>query len=365
MKAERLALGTVRPLTLGVIYDLWQSTIYPEPIDDHRIVRYGTVGIRETNLKIRGEMTTLLSGKIKGIIPALPTPLTDDGRVDEQGLATLINYVIEGGVHGIWVLGSSGEFPSFSAEERRRIIEVAVSTARNASRKVFVMVGLTDNDVRTVIRYAEDASSIGADACFVSLPFYFALDPVAALCYFTELAAACHLPLIIYDNPTATGVKLSAKDYYGLLSVPNILGLKDSSSDFARFQDLILTLGPRCRWTFLQGDERLVGASLLCGSNGSVAALASIAPSLFVNMYECAIKKNVDGVVELQTKVLSLIRLLDLNGDSSDGMFFAGLKAALQVLGISGRTVAKPFRTLPEGEMVQIERILRDCGVLS
>ena len=310
-------------------------------------------------------MATPLSGKINGVIPALPTPLTSDGRVDEQGLAKLINYVIDRGVHGIWVLGSSGEFPSLFPEERRQIIEVAVNTVKNASRQISVIAGLADNNVRSVIRYAEEAFSIGADACFTMLPFYFKLDPLAATAYFSDLAAASPLPLILYDNPSVTRVKLSLKHYCELLSSPNIIGLKDSSSDFIGFQDLILTLGPRCGWTFLQGDERLVGSSLLCGADGVVAALASIAPSLFVNLYECAVKRDVTGVLELQTKVSLLGKLLDLNGDMSDGMFFAGLKAALEALGISGRTVGKPFRSLSESEMTQVEKLLRDCGVLS
>ena len=308
-------------------------------------------------------MTGLLSEIGRGVIPALLTPLTENGAVDDLGLQKLIGYVVESGVHNLWVLGSSGEFPALSSQERRQVVEVAVDTAKDAPRRVPVLVGVGDNNVRNVIRYAEEAFSAGADACFTMLPFYFCVNSQEAIRYFREVATASPLPLILYDNPTTTKVKLSAAVYQELADCSSIIGLKESSGDFVRFQNLLVTLRGRTSWKFLQGDERLVGSSLLWGADGVVATLASIAPALLVKLYESARKGDPESVFELQKRVLCLGRLFQLEGEATDGSFFAGVKAALQVLGISGRTVTKPFRALPEEKMVEVERILRECEV--
>jgi 4-hydroxy-tetrahydrodipicolinate synthase len=309
----------------------------------------------------KGKMRGLLSEIGRGVIPALPTPLTQNGNVDDQGLQKLVGYVVENGAHNLWVLGSSGEFPALSSQERRQVVDVAVNTVKSIPRRVPVLVGVGDNDVRNVIRYAEEAFAIGADACFTMLPFYFCLNSQEAIRYFREIATASPLPVILYDNPTTTKIKLSVAAYQELADCPNIIGLKESSGDFIRFQNLLVTLRGRTSWKFLQGDERLVGPSLLWGADGVVASLASIAPALFVNLYESARKGDSKSVFDLQKRVLSLAKLFELDGVATDGTFFAGVKAALQVLGISGRTVTKPFRALPEKKMVEVEEILRDC----
>jgi 4-hydroxy-tetrahydrodipicolinate synthase len=309
-------------------------------------------------------MTVSGSVKIEGVIPALLTPLTEDGRVDDQALGKLVRYVVERGVHGLWVLGSSGEFPALCPEERRQVVEVVVAAARNSPRKVPVIVGLGENDVRRVIHYAEEASSIGADACSTILPFFFAVDAQEARNHFEGIAKSSPLPLILYDNPSATKVKLDAEAYRELAESRNIIGLKESSGDFVRFQNLLVTLRPGTSWKFLQGDERLAGPSLLLGADGLVATLAGIAPTLFTRLYKSATDEDAKSVFELQKKVLLLGKLFELTGQATDGAFFAGVKAALQVLGIGGRTVTKPFRSLPENKMVEVEEILRSSGVV-
>src|SRR5579859_7711979 len=113
----------------------------------------------------------------------------------------------------------------------------------------------------------------------------------------------------------------------------------------------------------LQGIDQLVGASFIMGADGTIAALASIAPALFVQMYNAARKKDLANVVDLQSQVLKLCRLYSIAADGTDGAFFAGMKSALQVLGISGRTVSRPFQEMPQEKMAEVERLLQQCGI--
>lgn len=297
----------------------------------------------------------LTSQRIRGVLSALPTPLTDDGKVDVQGLERLVAHVIDGGVHGLWVLGSSGEFPALSPEERKMVIDVIVSVT---ARRVPVVVGLGSNDARAVIRSAEEAHCSGADACFVVLPYYFVADPEEAVGLFSFFAHTSPLPLILYDNPFSTKTKLDAASYLQLADCPNIVALKDSSSDFVRFEHLLIALREKTSWKLLQGDERLVGASILLGSDGTVAALASVAPRLFVKLYEAAAAGNVETAWSLQKKAIALGKLFELKGQPTDGAFFAGMKAGLQVLGICGGQVSRPFSPMPAEKMPAVEELL-------
>src|SRR5579862_3374090 len=171
---------------------------------------------------------------ITGILPALPTPMTPRGEVDAKGLERLIEHVIRGGVHALWVLGSTSEFPALSPEGRKLVVDIASQTA---NRRVPMMVGVIDNDARKIIANAAAAKSAGATACFLTLPYYFIVDQREAVRHIREIAAECPLPIILYDNPPSTGIKLTVDTLAAMAEAPNLIGLKDSTCDFIRFQN--------------------------------------------------------------------------------------------------------------------------------
>jgi 4-hydroxy-tetrahydrodipicolinate synthase len=155
-----------------------------------------------------------------------------------------------------------------------------------------------------------------------------------------------------------TKTKLDAAAYLELADCPNIVALKDSSSDFVRFETLLSQVQAQTSWRILQGDERLVGASVLWGADGTVAALASVAPALFVKLFEAAASGDAGSAWELQKKAMALGRLFELKGQPTDGAFFAGLKGGLQVLGICGNAVSSPFSPMPADRMPAVEKLL-------
>jgi dihydrodipicolinate synthase/N-acetylneuraminate lyase len=291
-----------------------------------------------------------------GIFPALPTPMKSGGEVDVRGLEALVDYVIKGGVHGLWVLGSTSEFPVLSAADRKLITDVTLTCAGG---RIPVIIGAIDNDVRKIIANAEAAHSAGAAACFITLPFYFIVDQPEAIRFVREIAQNAPLPIVLYDNPPSTQIRLTVETLLEMSGSNNLVAFKDSSSDFVRFQISLLMMGNERSLKMFQGIDQLVAASLMMGGDGAIVALASVAPRLFVKLYAAAKAHDPGTSVDLQNQILQLCTLYSLAGQSTDGAFFAGVKAALEVLGICGRTVSQPFQEMPKNKMREVERLLR------
>lgn len=296
--------------------------------------------------------------KIEGVIPALPTPFTSNGQLDEIGLSKLVQHVIAGGVHGLWVLGSTSEFPSLNGTQRATIVQICVE---NAAGRIPVIVGVGDLDERVIIKNAEGAKRAGASACFTTLPYYYTLDSAESLQYLHRIASAVPLPLVFYDNPFSTNVRLGHDAMLEVASIPNLIAIKESSGDFRRFIEVAQILAGGSTASLLQGIEQLAGPSLLLGgARGIIVALASVVPRLFVELYEAALAADVARLRGLQRRVLRLCRLYEVKGAATDGAFFAGLKAALEVIGVCARYTASPFAAMPPEKMKDVEEILAE-----
>ncbi len=297
---------------------------------------------------------------VRGVLPALLTPLTSGYDVDVPALERLVDRVLAGGVHGLWLLGSTGEFTALSPVQRDHVIDVAV---RGTAGRVPVIVGVADNNLRTVLASLDRAAELGANGAFVLLPFYFCVDEQEAEAYFDRIVRDSPLPILIYDNPACTRVKLPTQVLSRIAAQAGILGIKDSSGDFIRFEQFAAS-AESGGWRLLQGDERLAGASVLLGGHGLVAALANIAPRLFVDLYEAARGGDISRVKALQRRIHELLAVFEIKSGPTDGSFFAGLKAALQVMGIAGRTVSPPFAPMPDEKMDRVRELLVKCEIL-
>lgn len=300
-----------------------------------------------------------MTNPIGGIWPALPTPLTEEARLDEKGLQKLVRHVLDGGVRGLWALGSTAEFPALDERERRVIIDIC---KQEANGKVPVIVGITDLDFATILRRAEQAAGAGADACFATLPYYYTLDFGESVQYLKKLAKASPLPFVFYDNPFSTNVRFDAAGMLEIASIPNLVAIKDSAGDFRRFLEVTNSISNDSNCVLLQGLDQLVGPSLLLTeAPGAITALASIMPTLFVQLFHAAESNDLSGFKSNQKRVLALCRLYEVMGAPTDGAFFAGVKAALEVLGICGRQVAYPFEAMPADKMPEVEAVLASC----
>jgi 4-hydroxy-tetrahydrodipicolinate synthase len=173
-----------------------------------------------------------------GIIPALVTPLTQQDELNIPALRKLTRYVIDNGVHGVFAIGSQGEFWAFSAEEKQKVWEVVVE---ETNQRVPVYAGSAAVTTREAIALTQRAEKVGVDAVSVLTPFFINPNEEELYEHYRAIAAATRLPVILYTNPDRTGVKLSTGLVSRLAKIENIVGIKDSSGDLTLSSDYIRT----------------------------------------------------------------------------------------------------------------------------
>ncbi|MDF1656758.1 MAG: dihydrodipicolinate synthase family protein, partial [Verrucomicrobiales bacterium] len=240
----------------------------------------------------------------EGIIPPMITPLTDRDTLDREGLERVIERMIDGGVSGIFALGTTGEAPSLSYRLRRELVE---HTCKIANGRVPVLVGITDTSLVESARLAQDVVDYGAAAVVTSAPFYFPAGQPELREYLEHLLPELPLPLMLYNMPALTKIVFQKEVVSWALSQEKIIGLKDSSGDLTYFKrSLALAKAQRPDWSLLVGPEELLGEVVLMGGQGGVNGGAILHPRLYVDLYEAAKANNLVEVRRLSDLVLAL-----------------------------------------------------------
>ena len=272
---------------------------------------------------------------LSGIIPPLVTPLQADESVDEPAMRRLVQHVLRGGVHGLFVMGTTGEFAALADSERRRAIEVVVDEAKG---KVPVIAGVGDSSTRRALARVVEAQEAGVDGLVAILPYYHGVNTMdEAKAHFEIIAKASSVPVMLYNIPQKIGTSLTVDVIADLREVPQIVGIKDSSEDFGRFLAIIRMESAAFR--VFQGSEIQGAASLLMGAHGCVPGMANLAPKLWVQLYEAAREGNLEQVRELHRAAADLNRIYWFEGTSPVG----GLKAALEMIGVCQAYPARPM----------------------
>jgi 4-hydroxy-tetrahydrodipicolinate synthase len=298
---------------------------------------------------------------IRGIIPPLATPLTKADELDCGGLERLIEHVIGGGVHGLFLLGTCGEGPSLSYRLRRQVVE---NVCRQVDGRVPVLVSITDTSLAESLAAARHAAEAGADAVVLAPPFYYPIDQAALVAYVLQVVEATPLPIVLYNMPSLTKIAFEPASVRRLMQEEAIVGLKDSSGDLDYFQKIRQLCTPRPDWTLLMGPEHLLARSLELGGDGGVSGGANIFPQLFVQIYEAATAKQQDVLRHLVDKVDRLGQIYQF-GPLTASSVIKGLKSGLAALGICGNCVAPPLESHTADEQQQVADVLRSLGVRS
>ena len=290
---------------------------------------------------------------VKGIIPAMVTPLDQDEKLDESGIREVINYLIESGIHGIFVCGSQGESYAFSEDERKRIIELAVDEVNG---RVPVYAGTGSTTTKATIDLSRYALDVGADAVTLVTPYFIRPSQDELYMHYKRVAESVDIPVMIYNNPGRTNVNLEAETVKRLAEIDNIVGIKDSSGDLTLTAQYIM----ECPDDFavLAGRDSLILATLLYGGKGAVAATANVAPRLVVGIYENFIKGDLEKARELQFKLLPLRLAFSL------GTFPVVVKEAMNLLGKPSGPAKGPVSSLPEEKRAKLKSLLEELDLL-
>ena len=221
----------------------------------------------------------------RGIYPPMVTPLLDRDTLDAAGLERLIEHILGGGVHGLFILGTTGEAPSLSYRLRRELIE---RTCRQVRSRAPVLVGITDTAFVESVSLARYAADMGAQAVVLAPPYYFPAGQVELVEYVRHLVAELPLPVFLYNMPMMTKVVIETETIRQLMDQQRIIGVKDSSGDLAYFDRLLKVAKGRPDWSVLVGPEDLLAETVQRGGHGGVNGGANLLPRLFVDLYDAA-----------------------------------------------------------------------------
>ena len=262
--------------------------------------------------------------ELRGVWPALATPLSRDEEIDRAGLARVTEYCLEGGVYGVVVLGSTGEFPAMTESMRVTAIATVVEAV---DRRVPVVAGCGESGTKRTVHQVKALDGSGVQAALVALPFYYPLDQPAVRRYYEAVADVSPLPVVLYNFPQMTKISIAPDTLGSLADHPNIVGVKDSSGDFVGLQNyLAATVGKE--FSVMCGNPALGLAAYVHGANGGIFAGASLAPALCVQVFAAFVDGDLTTAAELQRKTTTIARMGQFGSNS------AVIKVGLQRLGI-------------------------------
>ena len=289
----------------------------------------------------------------KGIIPAMVTPLTSDGKINVPSLRKLTDYLIEGGVHGVFPVGSQGEFYALTFEEKKKVIEVVVEETKG---RVPVYAGTGAVTTREAVALTQMAEAAGAAAVSVITPYFIHPNDAELLEFYTTIAKSTRLPVLLYNNPARTGVNISADFVVRASRVDNIVGVKDSSGDMTLMAEYIRrTEG---KFSVLAGRDTLIHAVLCYGGKGGIAACANVAPKLMVEIYEAFMAGDRKRSLEAQFRLAPLRLAFDL------GTFPVVIKEALTLIGIDAGPGIAPVGGMKPEAKAELKGILQQMKLL-
>lgn len=291
---------------------------------------------------------------LRGIVPPLVTPLTDNDTLDVEGLERLIEHVIDGGVQAVFLLGTTGEFASLSYKIREELIKLSCQFVKG---RVPVLVGISDSAFTESLNLANKAAQYGADAVVITPPYYFESGQPELLEYLKRIMQHMPLPLFIYNMPVHTKVMFAPETVKAAADIPGIIGMKDSSANLAYYNKVRYLLKDRPDFTFMVGPEEITAEFVLLGGHGGVNGGANMFPKLYVDLYNAAAARDFAAIESLQQKVMQISTTI-YNVGRFGSSYLKGLKCALSVMGICNDFMAEPFHRFNEPERKKIEEAL-------
>ncbi|MDN6331437.1 MAG: dihydrodipicolinate synthase family protein [Arthrobacter sp.] len=300
-----------------------------------------------------------------GVIPPVVTPRTQDGAIDTASLERVVDHLIDGGVSGLFVLGSSGEVPYLTNDERELVMTTI--SARNNGR-VPLLAGASEQTTNRVINEGLRMIELGADALVVTTPFYALSNAAEIEDHFRAVKKATGVDLFAYDVPVRTHAKLPLDVAIRLAEDGVIVGVKDSSGDDVACRRLLLATAHIEGFCVFTGHEVVVDGALLGGAHGVVPGLGNVDPAGYRRMFDAATAGDWSAVRAEQDRLANLFEIAftpDSTRVSGGASGLGSFKTALVLLGIiESNTMSVPMASLNDDESQAIAAILRRAGLL-
>ena len=289
----------------------------------------------------------------KGSLVALVTPMRADGTVDERALAGFVQWQVAEGTQGLVPVGTTGESPTLSHDEHKRVVEVTVEAAGG---RVPVIAGAGSNSTDEAIELARHAKEAGADAVLVVTPYYNKPTQEGMALHFAAIADAVDLPLVIYNIPPRSVVDMSVATMARLARHPNIVGVKDATANLARPLHTRAACGPDfCQ---LSGEDHTAVAFLAAGGHGCISVTANIAPRLCAQMQRAWAEERPAEAIAIQDRLLALHAAMFAETSPVPAKYAASL------LGHGTARCRLPLAPLSEDAQAGMRAAMRGLGLL-
>lgn len=291
----------------------------------------------------------------KGIIPPIITPLTDDGQVNYDVLRKMVNHLIEQGVHGLFPMGTTGEFYAFDNDTYRKILE---TVKEEAAGRVTIYGGANHITTRGVIELVKICEEVGVEAVSVLTPMFVSQTQEELYDYFAEIAASTKLPIILYNNAPKTNVTITPATAAKLAEIDNIVGVKDSTGDMTNAAEYIRLTRDNDNFHVLMGRDTLIHAALCYGATGAIASCANVAPRIAADIYDKYMAGDLKGSLDAQ------YTLAPLRIACGMGTFPAVIKEGLVMQGIPVGKCLAPISELKPDEKEKLHQVLVEMKLL-
>jgi dihydrodipicolinate synthase/N-acetylneuraminate lyase len=291
---------------------------------------------------------------LHGILAAVTTPFTaDSSAIDEAAPAAQADWLIASGIHGLVPCGTTGEFPSLTPDEHRRVIELYVEAAAG---RIPVIAGVGALSTAGAIALAQDAESLGADAVMLVPPFYDPLDFASLTTFLQAVAKSISLPIVYYNVPGATGIRLDANQIAELGEIDGIDYLKDTSGDAVTLTDLLVNRTDKIK--AFNGWDTLTFIGMALGAEAAVWGAAGVLPELAVGLWDTLAVKG--DLVEAREQWRHLWAISDFLESVN---YVAGVKAGLELVGHPAGPPRAPIQPLSGERRAAFAAILERAGV--
>lgn len=290
----------------------------------------------------------------RGSMTALITPMHEDGSVDEAGFAKFVQWQIDEGTDGVIPVGTTGESPTLSHDEHRRVIDIAIEVGGG---KVPVIAGTGSNNTREAISLTRHAKEAGADAALIVTPYYNKPTQDGLYAHYAAIASAVDIPILIYNIPGRSVIDMSVATMARLAQdFDSIVGVKDASNDLARPLQTRVTLG--ADFCQLSGEDATIAAFLAQGGHGCISVSANVAPKLCAQLHDSWQQKDWDTFTGARDRLMPIHAAMFCQSSPAPAKFGASL------LGLSSDVVRLPLVTATAETRATVTAAMQSAGLI-
>ena len=290
--------------------------------------------------------------ELKGLFVALVTPFDSKGALDEDGLRSNIEYLIERGVAGIVPCGTTGESATLSWEEHNEVVRIALDQAK---KRVVVIAGAGSNNTRESIEAARHAKENGADAILCITPYYNKPTQEGLFRHFEAITKEVDIPVVAYNVPGRTGVNMLPQTVERLCDLSSIVAIKEASGDILQVSEIHSRCGDRL--TILSGDDALTMPLIACGGKGVISVVGNFVPEWMNKLVTASLEGDTRTALEMHEKLLRVANAMFLETNPIP------VKTTMNHLGLAGGPLRLPLVTMNENNKRELISVLESCSI--